>query len=896
MKISKKEILNLLNIEEYYQDHIKGRTTQSGDWRICRSPLREDKKPSFSFNIKNGAFKDFNGETGNIFKFDQLKNGGTEADAINRLAIRVGLDPHRKESLEEKVERYHDCLLTNHNGSLEFVRTLGVSENTIRNLKIGYMPEFGRHPARIIFPIYDLDGVTIVTLKKYSPAATPKCTFEKGGQNSLYGIHQINGNVDIPIVICAGEKDKTVGESFLGDRYTFVTFTAGEGSLPREEFLEKSKEALQNRNIIILYDADESGKNGALRVASEFLDIVQSVRIGEWPDEFSSQFPKGDVTDFLTKYNTEHSAENLINILQAAPIFEANNQHTEIIHQENKICENHNQCGSIIESSEGYYRIRTTKDGDIHTQISNFIIVPQQVIEIDNGTEIVKCKFVHENSEQATVFLEKKSWNSKKDFLEKLPSRKYWFAGADRDVQYIKGIVGNQDIPVTYATPLLGYKEKRGSKIYILPEKSFGQDQKNLVSFAPSLVEPPLQSIFTPQYIIEDKQSFLKSIIPTIYHIHEPMPLMSALGWFFATPFKPQIVKMIDHFPILGVSGTKGSGKTTLISRIWRLFGFHGEMFSVTLSIFSWIKILSSTNCFPICFDEFKTSDLNPMHVDFIKQTVRKLYTNTIETRGRQDQSLIKYPLQAPTVILGESLFQDTAILERLVPVSLSFRSLEKEQGEKYKINIRKLNKQPLQVFLPIYLEWCLQQNCEILWNTARGEIEKEIAKISVYVPERILDNMTIVAHGIYALSNFANSYNLPFPSFSPTEFVEYFLEEINEEKNTRIALDNLLEKLADMAERGEIIPDIDYKTEKDTVFLRLKQCVDHFRGWTFRHQYRGEALEYEAYRKMLKERISVYVQETRITKRFGGKPQKCISINVKSAVTAGIEIGGFLD
>lgn len=899
-RISKKEILAKLDINAYYREHIEGKITVGSDgWHNCKSPLpdRKDKSPSFGFNINSGAFIDHgNSEKGSIFQFEKLMHGGSEEDAKTRLALKVGIDPGRKETLEEKVTRYHNNLLLNKNNSLNMVKALGVSEETIHQLRLGYMPSFNEHPERIIFPIFDTNG-SIVTLKKYNSEAVPKCTFEKGGKNSLYGIHQLNDRIDLPVVICAGEKDKTVGESYLGNQFKITTFTAGEGALPHGEYLEKAKTALTGRDLVLLYDADNAGRNGALKVAQEFLDVARSVRIGEWPQEFVEQFPKGDITDYLTKFKPSSgtSVENLVNnIINSAAPFSIKPEKQKMkpipdflpqgVVGYNRIC------GPIAEDIEGYQKIRVTKEGEIRTPISNFVIIPREATDLTNGAEVLKCEFRHRNQEIAQVILEKSSWNSKKDFLEKLPSRKYWFAGSERDIQYIKGIVGEYNISASEGTDIFGYvKDKQGNRMYVLPDGTISSGEQ-VMEYIPPPGGNPLQSHFVPLIYVEDTDSFLGDLLPPLYALHDRLPLLCTLGWFCATPFKQPIMDLQGHFPSLNVFGTKGSGKTTYLSHFLQLFGFEGKMYSCSLTEFRWIRILSSTNCFPVCFDEFKTADLHPAHVDMIKQIVRKAYNQTLEPRGRPDQSIVEYPLHAPIIISGESIFQDSAIMERIVPVHLSFQALTEDHKNAH----RQLNKLPLPAFLPIYLQWCLKQNANAFWESA--EVTYNRIENLQDVPDRIKDNIITVIFGLQALTKFTTGHNLDSLCYSPENLAEYFLGEVTEERSCRIALDVLLEKLADMAERGHINKDVDYKIEDEIVYIRLKQCVDIFRAWAFRHQYKGEVLEYEAYRKMLKERLDLYVENVSVRIRFGGNQQRCVGINIRKAVHANIELEGFLN
>lgn len=684
-------------------------------------------------------------------------------------------------------------------------------------------------------------------------------------------------------MLCAGEKDKLVAESHITEGYTFATFTTGEGSIPHGKFLQQACEALKDRDVIIVYDADEAGEKGAKKVWDSFFSICKSIKIASWPEDFVNKYPKGDTTDFLVKYQA--STEQFIEIMRNALPY-STSEHLPPIQKTNPHTFDFHQCGPVIQSM-GMYAVERKEST---TPISNFIIVPQKIIKTDLD-EIVECMFVHESGETTNIAMSKLDWNNKKEFLKKIPSTKYWFAGKDQELQYIKGIVGRQILPVVHGTHYLGYFTKEQKRSYILPEFSIGDKS---VSFIPQEENHILRSLFCPIHSINnsEKEKLLTGLFPTIYNLHEINPLLCTLGWFFSTPFKPMIMNKVSHFPILAVAGARGSGKTTLISKLWQIFGFRGDMFSVSQSPFCWIKALSSTNCFPLCFDEFKTSDLHQNRIDIMKQLIRKMYNGGIETRGRADQSTVKYPLQAPTVILGESFFQDSAILERLVPVSLSFSYLQ--QHDSCATSMKTISNLPLQAFLTIYIEWCLQQDFNEIWSMSENAVKEITENCKMKLPSRIQDNIIVVVFGIYTLTHFANDHNLETTPVELEPLMQYFAEESMNGENSQLALDVLIEKLADMAERGSLRRNTDYTIKDNLICLRLEQCVDAFRRWAYQHQFKGEVLEYKSYQKMLKDRLSLYVEKVSATQRFGKNTMRCITINIEKAQQAKIRLEGF--
>ena len=76
MAIKFDELISNTNLFEFYKNYIpnlQNRPNQSG-WISCHCPDRIDKKPSFSFNIEHGGFKDFaTGKSGSIFDFLEIQ-------------------------------------------------------------------------------------------------------------------------------------------------------------------------------------------------------------------------------------------------------------------------------------------------------------------------------------------------------------------------------------------------------------------------------------------------------------------------------------------------------------------------------------------------------------------------------------------------------------------------------------------------------------------------------------------------------------------------------------------------------------------------------------------------------------------------------------------------------
>jgi hypothetical protein len=93
---------------------------------------------------------------------------------------------------------------------------------------------------------------------------------------------------DSTLLICEGEKD-AVSASCYG--FPAITFTSGANGIP------KDTSALdQYNNIVICYDADESGQKGAYKLANHLYHAERNIKILELDDNM-------DITDFFAAGN-----------------------------------------------------------------------------------------------------------------------------------------------------------------------------------------------------------------------------------------------------------------------------------------------------------------------------------------------------------------------------------------------------------------------------------------------------------------------------------------------------------------------------------------------------------------------------------------------------------------
>lgn len=205
---------------------------------------------------------------------------------------------------DEDITQWEALTLTE--ATRQRVLALGITNEVIDELKI--KTPTGSED-EIAFPVLLNDH--IMDIRIYNPGHNPKI---KSRLNSTTGfIIPYDIWCQSPTIrttlICAGEKDMAVARSH---GFNAITITGGEKRLPI------TPNEFKDRPVVIVYDNDESGIEGARKLGAFLLDYTSNVKVVTGFHEVCKE--KGeDITDFFTKYNK--TKEDLIEYIKDTPIF-----------------------------------------------------------------------------------------------------------------------------------------------------------------------------------------------------------------------------------------------------------------------------------------------------------------------------------------------------------------------------------------------------------------------------------------------------------------------------------------------------------------------------------------------------------------------------------------------
>lgn len=201
---------------------------------------------------------------------------------------------------------------------------LGISKSVIEELKIKTPPKPANQDL-IAFPV--LMYGSLLDIRTYNPGHSPKIFSRKGAMAGLiipFDIWQTTDPNETTF-ICAGEKDMAIARSH---GFNAITLTGGERALPI------CPELFRNRKVIILYDNDDAGKQGAYALATELYKVTQKIKVVTSFHEICKE--KGeDITDFFTKYHK--SEKDLKEYIKETPLFKPETTEEKLIREKSTL-------------------------------------------------------------------------------------------------------------------------------------------------------------------------------------------------------------------------------------------------------------------------------------------------------------------------------------------------------------------------------------------------------------------------------------------------------------------------------------------------------------------------------------------------------------------------------
>jgi putative DNA primase/helicase len=400
------------------------------------------------FSIQEKRYKCFQcPASGDVFTFLETFHNFDKKEALKKAAVLAGIDLKKKELVkrtqylnEEQISVIHKQLIKDKNRLAFFQKKYGLNLKTIRKYKLGYQNN------HFVIPFELSNGK--FTFKEH------KGPQMKGNTALLYPGHILNdNNGKAPYIITAGEFKALL---LIQNEFLAVASTCGEGTW-KKEWSDKFKD----QNIIVAYDADQPGLNGAQKVAANLKGKAKSVKIINWPKEMGEKDCK-DVTDYFLKL--KKNKKDFESLIKNAVEFEDDNCPFKHLGAED----------FIISPKGIQYKIFVRDEEILKTACPIPVYIISRAIDIDTSTEELQIKFKRDNIWKE-LWVPKQILSDSKKILE-LSAHGFPVNSnnSKKVVEYIASFENKNIklIPKTFVTRGYGWKNVQGQQVFILNEST----------------------------------------------------------------------------------------------------------------------------------------------------------------------------------------------------------------------------------------------------------------------------------------------------------------------------------------------------------------------------------------------------------------------------------------
>lgn len=517
-------------------------------------------------------------------------------------------------------------------------------------------------------------------------------------------------------------------------------------------------------------------------------------------------------------------------------------------------------------------------------QLSTFILIPTYIL---SGEEedcfICTVQAAGTNQTWEGIPFPRSSFNSVRAFGNYLPRAEWVWMGSDSDTRQLAAhlvqLAQGMDVPRAVGTSILGRHTVADIPYIVTPDGTVGQDgtiwtEDAPIMYVPTGREHPITTIQGNR--MDDAR--LREMAELLPKINEPGKLYPILGWFMASPMKPVIEDAGYRFPILNVAGTRGSGKTTTILRVFQPLMGHLDCkaHDVDTTNFVALSLLGSTNAVPVSFSEYRSANT----AEFTRFLLLS-YDSGRDARGRPDQTTVEYPLLAPISLDGEDKVEDAACQERMIVVFMSPATII--EGSEHHSAGEKFQALDLSGFAVDYWIHTLRTDVPRFLEKARKEV---VTAFPRPLPDRIRRNLTVAWFGVLVYHDYLASRGIELAT--PTaEVLAETLEAVYSSTLGRapLAADDFLEYVANTC---LVAGKMDFKLDGELLWFQLAPAYASYNITKSRS--RQVVLSRDAIARQLDELSEEYLIKRQLVE-IGGRMVLAYCFNIKLAQEAGLDI-----
>ncbi|KKK60590.1 hypothetical protein LCGC14_3022840, partial [marine sediment metagenome] len=326
---------------------------------------------------------------------------------------------------------------------------------------------------------------------------------------------------------------------------------------------------------------------------------------------------------------------------------------------------------------DGIYLYQTkTKVGIKEAVLSNFIMGVISRLEMPGeGADVLRVRIMAHTGREDVLDIPVTAFASRASLIHMLSRAEYAWYGTDAQCQYLKAHLTTEDMPTQQAITKLGRSIIEGEDDIwvttngILNKNGLMKDDSTYTYHRPAHFGSVSVEVPKGSWGLKRTQSALREL-PSLNSLSVMVPV---IGWTFSSAFKPWFVQKMGHFPLLMLYGTRGAGKTQLISRVvLPIFGYSSrepQIHFCDTTRFVLVSYGASTTTVPLFFDEYRPNALPGTRLRQLWDHWRHLYAEDTDHRGQADLSRLSFKQTSPVIVAGEEMVSDPAMQERMIQV-----------------------------------------------------------------------------------------------------------------------------------------------------------------------------------------------------------------------------------
>jgi hypothetical protein len=460
--------------------------------------------------------------------------------------------------------------------------------------------------------------------------------------SDMYGVWRLRGFDTI--LISEGESDSWCASAVLGDQLDVLGLPSGSAAAVQSQWLE----LFRGKTVILGMDGDKAGRTAAKKWYRSLLGVSSETRI----------VTMGDGQDLARSHDLVRA------------VMEASTVRPSV---------------GNVDSPKGlvYYRMGSGDTGN--TAISNWALHPERELAFPDGT-----KGYEGQVGRSSVVLQSQdlsSTSSVKGWASRVGGN---WTGTDKDAQNLLGLLQSEGpfLARGRATSVIGLHDNH----FVYPDGYIGPDYWRYM-------KPPASFSLNTLHI-EPSEGWDRDLIQRMTALHRREIVDPIIAWMFAAPLRSQF----PVFPFLAVTGTAGTGKTTLVESILDALGWKIHTTLTSTTPHGVQSFAGATNGIPVWFDEYRNA-ARPDSKQQLDQVLRDAYNGTPSYKGGGSEhnrlSLTEMPTTSPIIVTGEDAFSETSHFERMVLVKLDkmYRSSD---------GLRELRNAKSKGFGYAYLNWLM--------------------------------------------------------------------------------------------------------------------------------------------------------------------------------------------